>query len=419
MHVVIVGAGLIGTCTAWYLRQHGVDVTVIERADAPGMETSFANAGMLTPSMADPWNSPGTLRKLIKWLGREDAPMLLRLHAVPSLSRWGMAFLLNSSEERFRTNTLKNVALANYSLDLLRSLRADLSLNYDQMSAGTLRACRDQVSLDHAAGLAEFLKPHGVEYKVLDRDGVTRAEPALAPVAQRLVGGIHYSGDESGDAHLFCQALGKACAAAGVQFLFGQEVTDASRSGDQFILGTPGAKDIHADAVVLATGSYTPSLASKVGLRVPVRPVKGYSITVPRGDWRDGPRIPVADDHLHTAVTPLGDRIRVAGTAEFTGHDAALTPARIDNLFSLLEAIYPEFARRLDRPSAKPWCGFRPMSADGVPILGATRIPGLFVNTGQGHLGWTMAAGSGKAVADSIVGAPPELKIDDYSLARF
>lgn len=419
MHVVIVGAGLIGTCTAWYLRQHRVDVTVIERADAPGMETSFANAGMLTPSMADPWNSPGTLRKLIKWLGREDAPMLLRLHAVPSLSRWGMEFLLNSSEERFRSNTLKNVALANYSLDLLRSLRADLGLKYDQTSAGTLRACRDQASLDHDAGLAEFLRPHGVEYKILDRDGVTRAEPALAPVAQRLVGGIHYSGDESGDAHLFCQALGEACAAAGVQFLFGQEVTDASRSGDQFILGTPGAKDIYADAVVLATGSYTPSLASKVDLRVPVRPVKGYSITVPRGDWRDGPRIPVADDHLHTAVTPLGDRIRVAGTAEFTGHDAALTPARIDNLFSLLEAIYPEFARRLDRRSAEPWCGFRPMSADGVPILGATRIPGLFVNTGQGHLGWTMAAGSGKAVADSIVGAPPELKIDDYSLARF
>jgi D-amino-acid dehydrogenase len=287
------------------------------------------------------------------------------------------------------------------------------------MSAGTLRACRDQVSLDHAAGLAEFLKPHGVEYTVLDREGVTRVEPALAPVAYRLVGGIHYTGDESGDAHLFCQALGRACSAAGVQFLFGLEVNEIMRADDKLIVASDSSEGIDADAVVLASGSYTPSLAALVGLRVPVTPVKGYSITVPRGDWHDGPRIPVADDHLHTAVTPLGDRIRVAGTAEFTGHDTTLTAARIDNLYLLLEAIYPEFARRLDRRSAKPWCGFRPMSADGVPILGPTRIPELYVNTGQGHLGWTMAAGSGKAVADSIVGVPAEIKVDDYSLARF
>lgn len=419
MRVLVVGAGLVGTCTAWYLRQHGAEVTVVERAEAAGMETSFANAGMLTPSMADPWNAPGTLAKLLSWLGREDAPMLLRLRAIPSLARWGMEFLANSREAPFRSNTRKNVVLANYSLGLLRSLRADLDLEYDQGSGGTLRACRDQASLDRATELGGLLKTHGVDYQVLDRDGVIRVEPALGAVAEKLVGGIHYSGDESGDAHLFCQELGKASAMAGVEFRFGVEVIDISLSDDKLIIESSGAEKRDADAVVLAAGSFTASLARKLDLRVPVRPVKGYSITVPRGDWPDGPRIPVADDHLHTAVTPLGDRIRVAGTAEFAGHDATLRPARIENLYSLLDAVYPEFASRLDRRSAKPWCGFRPMSADGVPILGSTQVPGVFLNTGQGHLGWTMAAGSGKAVADSVVGVPAEIDVGDYALARF
>ncbi|MGD1976605.1 MAG: D-amino acid dehydrogenase [Gammaproteobacteria bacterium] len=419
MHVLIVGAGLMGTTTAWYLRQHGVDVTVLDRAEGAGMETSFANAGMLTPSMADPWNAPGVLSKLLRWVGKDDAPMLLRPQALPSLLGWGIRFMFNSRPARFRKNTLRNVAIAHYSLEQLRSLRTELALDYDQTLGGTLRACRDQASLDHAASLAGFLADHGVEYQVLDRQGVVRAEPGLRPIAEKLVGGVHYVADESGDAHLFTRGLCDAARMAGVVFRFGAKVTGFTRVGDRLNAVQVGDEEIPADAIILAAGSFTPPLARMLGLRVPVRPVKGYSITLPRGDWPDGPRIPVADDHLHAAVTPLGDRIRVAGTAEFAGYDDRVRPARIRNLLSLLEMIYPEYASRIEPGAAEPWCGFRPMSADGVPILGPTPIPNLYVNVGQGHLGWTMSAGSGKLVADLVAGASPDLPMNNYSLDRF
>jgi len=419
MHVLIVGAGLMGTTTAWYLREHGVDVTVVDRADAAAMETSFANAGMLTPSMADPWNSPGVFGKLMKWVGRDDPPMLLRPRALPSLFGWGSRFLLNSRESAFRANTLKNVVIANYSLRRLQALRHELGLDYDQTLGGTLRACREEAAIDHAAALAEFLAPHGVSYEVLDRQGVVRAEPALAPVADRMVGGVHYTGDESGDAHVFTRGLAEAAIERGVRFRFGVTVTGFQRRGDRVDGVITGDGMIAADRVILAAGSFTPLLARQVGVKLPIYPVKGYSITLPRGDWPDGPRIPVADDHLHAAVTPLGDRIRVAGTAEFTGYDDVVTPARIRNLLELLELIYPDYASRIDRANVEPWCGFRPMSADGVPMLGATRLRNLYLNAGHGHLGWTMCAGSGKAVADVVVGAAPEIPIGDYTPGRF
>lgn len=420
MRVVIVGAGLVGTTTAWYLRLHGAQVTVLDRAEAAAMETSFANAGMVTPSMADPWNGPGTLSKLVRWLGREDAPMLLRARAIPSLAGWGLRFLANARQSVFRRNTLKNVALANYSLGLLRALRSDPGLEYDGIAGGTLRACRNQASLDHAASLAGFLSDHDVSFRVLDRRGVVEAEPALAPVADKIIGGVHYTGDESGDAHLFCSGLARAAAQRGVKFLFSRPVTGFRRNGGRIAAVETDSGPVEADAFVLAAGSFTPLLARPLGLRVPVRPVKGYSITAPRGDWPDGPRIPVADDHLHAAVTPLGTRIRVAGTAEFAGYDDTLRKSRIDNLLALLDQIYPDYAARMDRAAIEPWCGFRPVCADGVPILGHSgRIDNLYLNTGQGHLGWTMAAGSGKIVADLVAGVTPDIPVGDYSLARF
>jgi D-amino-acid dehydrogenase len=420
MHVVIIGAGLMGTTTAWYLRQHGVDVTVVDRAEAAGMETSFANAGMLTPSMADPWNAPGTLSKLVRWLGREDAPMLLRLRAVPSLAGWGLRFLANARESTFRANTLKNVALANYSLSLLQDLRAEPGLTYDQTTGGTLRACRDQAAVDHAASLAGFLAEYGVAFRVLDRRGVVETEPALRPVADKIVGGVHYPGDEAGDAHLFCRELSRAARERGVRFHFETAVTRFRLASRRIAAIETSSGSIPADAFVLAAGSFSPLLARPLGLEIPVRPVKGYSITAPRGDWPDGPVIPVADDHLHAAVTPLGSRIRVAGTAEFTGYDDTVTPSRIDNLLGLLELIFPEYAVRLDRNSIQPWCGFRPVCVDGVPILGRSQVAdNLFLNTGQGHLGWTMSAGSGKAVADLICGETPEIPLVDFSIERF
>ncbi len=444
MRVIIIGAGLAGTATAWYLRQAGATVTVIERGAAAAMETSFANAGMLTPSMADPWNAPGTWRNLLRWIGREDAPMLLRPGALPGLLGWGLQFLRHSRPGPFHRNTLKNVRLALYSLKELQRLREAAAIEYDAAAAGTLRACRDQASLDRAAALAAFLADHGVVYRVLDRAGLVATEPALVPIAGSLVGGIHYCEDESGDAHLFTRALAQRAAECGVEFLYRCEFTgvrldggrvsgvehrflgsDTAGSGD-FDAGPDAgeqagarAEPLDADAVVLAAGSFTPVLARQLGLRVPVRPVKGYSITAPVGDWTSPPRIPVSDDHLHAAVTPLGDRIRVAGTAEFAGYDDALTPSRLNNLLNLLRAIYPDYAARLDPATISPWCGFRPVSVDGVPIIGATGLQGLYLNTGQGPLGWTMAAGCGHLLADLILGRTPALDARDYALARF
>ncbi len=419
MHIVVIGAGLAGTASAWYLRRQGYEVTVVDRADAAAMETSYANAGMLTPSMADPWNSPGTLGRLLGWLGDEKAPMLLRPAAIPSLAGWGLLFLINSRPAPFHRNTRKNVRLANRSLSRLRELRSELNIEYDQVEGGTLRACRDSASLDHATELADALSDHGVEYRRLDRDGVVAAEPALAPVADQIVGGIHYLGDESGDAHRFCQGLASAADAAGVRFEYGVTVKGFHLEEASVRAARTGGAEIEADAFVIAAGSYTPLLGRMLGISIPVRPVKGYSVTVPRGDWRGAPRIPVSDDHLHTAVTPLGQRIRVAGTAEFARYDKSLTSARIDNLLAMLEAIYPDFARRIDRTEVDPWCGFRPVSADGVPIIGKTPIANLYLNTGHGPLGWTMAAGSGELLAAVVSRNPPPLDASDYALARF
>ena len=444
MRVIIIGAGLAGTATAWYLRQGGATVTVIERGEAAAMETSFANAGMLTPSMADPWNAPGTWRNLLRWIGREDAPMLLRPSALPGLLGWGLQFLRHSRTVSFHRNTLKNVRLALYSLKELQRLRDVAAIEYDAASVGTLRACRDQTSLDRAAALAAFLADHGVAYRVLDRAGLVATEPALAPIAGDLVGGIHYCEDESGDAHLFTRGLAQRATECGVEFLYRSEFTGVRLNGSRVsgvehrllenrsslrsgsAAGTNAdhkenakTNTLDADAVVLAAGSFTPVVARQLGLRVPVRPVKGYSITAPVGDWASPPRIPVSDDHLHAAVTPLGDRIRVAGTAEFTAYDDTLTPSRLSNLMNLLRAVYPDYAARLDPATITPWCGFRPVSADGVPILGSTGIEGLYLNTGQGPLGWTMAAGCGHLLADLILNQAPALDTADYALARF
>ena len=419
MHIVVIGSGLLGTSTAWFLRRHGADVTVVDRAERAGTETSFANAGMLTPSMAAPWNSPGIFWQLLRWLGQEDSPMLLRPGVIPSLVPWGWRFLRNSRASSFGPNLLANLRLASYSLSVLRDLRASLDLQYEQSTTGTMRIARDRDSLRQAEKLAGLLSARGIVHRILDRSGVVETEPALAPIAEEISCGIHYPDDESGNAHLFCRELCRHATEAGVVFRFGTTVTGFRSEGRRLVTAQAGNQQLDADAFVLAAGSYTPGLARQLGIRVPVKPVKGYSITVPRGDWPDGPRIPVADDDLHAAVVPIGDQIRVAGTAEFTGLDVTIGRRRIENLENLLRRIYPGFADRSADADKQPWCGLRPMSADGVPVIGSTSRPNVFVNTGHGHLGWTMAAGSGKALADHIVGEQPEIDLSDYHISRF
>jgi D-amino-acid dehydrogenase len=419
VHALIIGSGVIGVSTAYFLRRRGVEVTVVDRSPGPGRETSFANAGLLTPGLADPWNAPGIARRLIKWLGREEAPILLRAKALPSIFGWGLAFLRNSAPERFYASLHKNIRLANYSLSVLRSLREHAKLEYGRAVAGTLKVFRDPRGFESAVQFAHSVEHLGVPFRVLSRRELPEVEPALRPVCAALAGGIHYPEDEAGDAYQYCEELAQIAQTEGVIFRFGVKVLAFRRARRRVEAAlVDSGSPIEADVFVVAAGSYSPQLTKSLGVRIPVYPAKGYSISVPRGSWADGPTLPVVDDQLHAAVVPLGNRIRVAGTAEFAGYDTSIRVARIENLLRLLGAIYPSHANQIDASQVQAWTGLRPMSSGGVPILGRTKIENLVLNVGHGHLGWSMAAGSGKLIADLIAGAQPEMSLTEYGIDR-
>ena len=419
MRIVIVGAGLLGLTTAYFLHRHGAAVTVIDCQAGPGLETSFANGGMLHASQANPWNEPGVLWQALRTLGREDSALLFRPRALPRMLGWTWAFLRNSAPVRYLANVEKNARLADYSLRVLSEHLHGLGLEYARADRGTLKIYRNAADLARGSQLAERCRAWDVRYNLLDAAAVTALEPALNPIAHELAGGIHFPDDVAGDAYQFCCALQAQCAAAGVEFKFGAQVervvVTAGRCSGVVVAG----ESIAADAVVLAAASYTPALAATVGVRVPVQPVKGYSITLPLAPWTLRPQVPVIDEHYHAAVCPLGDQLRIAGTAEFAGFDPQLRPSRIENLYELVRRVYPQGAAQVARAQARSWSGFRPMSPDGVGIMGRTEVAGLYLNTGHGHLGWTMAPGAGKLVADEIMAAPAELSRDDYAVARF
>lgn len=419
MRIAIIGAGLIGVSTAWYLRHGGHDVLVLERRAGPGLETSFANGGMLTPSQADPWNAPGVTGKLLRWLGREDAPLLLRPRALPELFGWGIGFLRNSSRARFRRSLHANVRLARFSLDTLRRLRRDTGIEYTGAGVGTLKFYRDQRSLAQSGWLTQELRGAGVHCEPLDGAGVIAHEPALAGIAQHIAGGVRFPDDESGDAHLYCARLAQLAAAAGVEFRYGVDIRRLRCAGGSVAALETTAGEVVADRYVLAAGSYSVPLARDAGLRLPLRPVKGYSLTLDLSGWKAPPRLPLVDDDLHMAVTPLGNRLRVAGTAEFTGFDLDLNPARIAPMRAFVAELFPAQAPMIAAADAQPWAGLRPYTVDGVPIIGPAPLPNLYLNTGHGHLGWSMATGSGRLLAELIEGRSGAINAADYSLKRF
>ncbi|MGA7539108.1 MAG: D-amino acid dehydrogenase [Steroidobacteraceae bacterium] len=417
MKALIIGSGLIGTSSAYFLARRGWEVTVLDRQEGPGRETSFANGSLLTPSMPEPWNAPGSWRVLLKSIGRSDSPLKLRLKALPQLAHWGVGFLRNSSPARYRRNSVKNLKLALHSIEVMAHLREELGIEYGGASPGTLRVIRDPAALARALEWAQQLRAEGLTYRRLSPEEVVALEPALAPIRGRLAGGIHYPVDEMGNAYKFCVGLADHARRAGVDFRFQTPVTGievhrgsvtAVRSGDQRFC---------ADRYVVAAASYSPLLLRALGLKVPVRPAKGYSITFERPPLDPPFRVPVADDDFHAVVVPLENVIRVAGTAEFTGYDLSLPEARIENLLTLLRQVLPNGG--FERAGAQPWCGLRPMSVDGVPIIGPTPIANLWTNTGHGPLGWTMAAGSGHLLSQLLAGGSPAVEPDDYALARF
>lgn len=407
----------MGLTTAFFLNRGGHEVTLVDRQNGAGLETSFANGGLVTPSMPEPWNGPGCVRVLLSSLLRSDAALQLRFRALPGLVGWGLRFLANSRVARFQDNSLKNLRLAQHSLKTLQALREAAQLSYGQAALGTLRIFRESASLERATAGAQALAKEDIAFRRLSAAQTTALEPALAPIEQELVGALHYGGDEAGDAHRFCVGLAEYLRRQGVDFRFGTEVSGLEARSHRIVAAASDRGPLVADRYVVACGSYSTLLLRRIGIHLPVQPAKGYSITI-TGEQKPQPlRIPVVDDELHAAVVPLDGVIRVAGTAEFAGYDRTMSPVRIANLLRLVRKVLPRM--EFDPARVKAWCGLRPMSTDGVPIIGRTPFSNLFLNTGHGHLGWTLSVGSGQLLADVLSNNSPALDPAPYALGRF
>lgn len=415
MRVVVLGAGLIGVTTAWYLAERGHEVEVVERHPRPGEGASFANGCLVTPSTSDSWAAPGTPRKILHWLGQEDAPMLLRLRAVPGMVGWGLRFLRECSPMRWRANTRATYGLAMASLDALNHLVATQDLTFDRNPPGLIKLFRDTLSMDSAVKASRLYAELGHHLVSLDPAGCAREEPALAPIAERIAGGILYPGDESGDAYGFTCALAKRCVERGVEFRHRIEVRGFDRNRRVDALLTDSGP-IRGDAFVLAAGAESARLGRKLGLRLPVYPAKGYSITVQHQGWNRTPRRPIVDDGRKAGFTPLGDRIRVAGTVEFDGWNTSMNQTRCRMLEDALHDVLPELPQAPG--SLQRWAGLRPLTPDGRPIIGRSGIDKLFLNTGHGPLGWTLACGSAAALAELIDRGRPPASLAPFAWPR-
>ena len=417
MKVIILGSGVIGTTTAYYLAQAGHDVTVLERQPGAGLETSFANAGEVSPGYSSPWAGPGVPLKAIKWLMMQHSPLVIKPMLDPAMWRWGLSMLRNCTVARYEVNKSRMVRLAEYSRDKLVELRAATGIAYDERMQGTLQLFRTQKQLDGIANDVEILKRYGVPFQVLDMAGCMRYEPALKLVREKFVGGLRLPGDETGDCHLFTQRLAKMAEALGVRFQYGTSIRALEHAGGEVTGVQTDQGLLKADAYLCALGSYSPLMLRPLGLHLPVYPVKGFSITVPIVDASGAPESTVMDETYKVAVTRLGDRIRVGGTAQLSGYDLGLTASRRDTLDFVVSDCFPQGG---DLSRAEFWTGLRPMTPDGTPIVGPSgRYRNLYLSTGHGTLGWTMAAGTGRVMADLMSGRQPEIDMEGLTLARY
>jgi D-amino-acid dehydrogenase len=420
MHVVVIGAGLLGLSCAIHLQRGGARVTVIDRAPGPGLGTSFGNGALLHASLVRPWNGPGVGRELLRSWGRSDAALVVRPRAWPTLPGWGLRFLAASKPEWHDHAARANLHLALHTRRVMQRLRDDHALAYGQHFDGVTVIYTQAEALAAGQRQAEAAAADGVASQRLDTAALHVHEPALADAQATFVGALHYPDDEGGDAHLFCVELARVCVAGGVVLRTGVAVAlePGSKTGAPIVHA--GDAPLACDAVVLAAGPQSEALARPLGLRLPIRPVKGYSLTFTAPPGLPVPRVPIIDDEGHAAVVPVGDnRLRAVGTAEFAGHDLSIDPKRLALLKQLVHRLYPRLAPGVDGPAAQAWAGLRPMCADGLPLLGPTPVSGLWLCTGHGHLGWTLAAGSGDLVAAAVLGRAPALPLDDYRLDRF
>lgn len=416
MKITILGAGVIGVTTAYYLAKDGHDVTVLDRQPGPALETSFANAGEISPGYASPWAAPGIPQKAVKWLFMKHAPLIIRPMADAATWRWMMAMLSNCTSGRYAVNKGRMVRLAEYSRDCLIALRNEIGIAYDHRTQGTLQLFRTQKQLDGIGKDVEVLRADGVAYEVLDPAGCISAEPALARVRDKIVGGLRLPNDETGDCFKFTTILQEHAEALGVKFRFGVDIVALKQAGDRIVGIATADGFVESDLFVAALGSFTPDLLKPLGLTTPIYPVKGYSITVPIVDESRAPVSTIMDETYKIAITRLGDRIRVGGMAEIAGFSTDLPQARRATLEHSVEDL---FGGAGDQKRATFWSGLRPMTPDGTPIIGATRFSNLYINSGHGTLGWTMACGSGRVLADLISGREPDIETADLGLARY
>lgn len=415
MRIIVIGAGLLGTSTAYFLAERGHEVVVLDRSEGVARETSYANGGIIHASNAAPWNAPGVLGQLLRLTGRRDAPLVVRPSALPGMARWGWQFLRHSRRDRFERSLRANARLAVYSLRVLRQLRETVDLHYHAASTGCLAVFRDQTALSEAVHEASVLAGAGVRSQVLDPEALAAREPNLSGT---FAGGLLYPDDESGDAHLFSENLAELARGHGADFRFGTTVNRllierGSLTGVATDQGT-----FRGDAYVLAAGSYSPALARSAGLRLPIYPVKGYSVTAPITTPALAPATPIIDAGRKIVVATLGNHLRIAGFAEFAGYDTRPDVRRTRGLQRGLAALFPELAATIDPADIESWAGLRPTTADGRPLLGDCPADNLFLATGTGHLGWTFAAGAGRAVADTVAGLRPEIDLGDLSYRR-
>ncbi|WP_029014375.1 D-amino acid dehydrogenase [Niveispirillum irakense] len=417
MKVIVLGAGVVGVTSAYYLAEAGHDVVLIDRQPGPALETSFANAGEISPGYASPWAAPGIPTKALRWLFMTHAPLIIKPTADMAMLRWMLAMLGNCTQARYALNKSRMVRLAEFSRDELVALRGKLGLDYDHRSQGTLQLFRTQKQLDGSGGDIAVLREYGVSYEVLDRDGCVAAEPGLAATRDNFVGGLRLPGDETGDCHIFTNKLAALLPGMGVDIRYGTSITSLAVEGGR-IAGVHTDKGIvQGDAYLVALASYAPALLRPLGLDLPIYPVKGYSITLPVSDPDRAPVSTLLDESYKIAITRLGDRIRVGGMAELSGFNNVLPSRREATLRYSLNNLFPGAADN-SAPSHY-WSGLRPMTPDSTPIVGATPISNLFLNAGHGTLGWTMACGSGRLIASLMGGTKPPIDPDGLGIARY
>ncbi|MGP0154188.1 D-amino acid dehydrogenase [Pantoea ananatis] len=415
MKIIVLGSGVVGVTTAWYLQKAGHQVTVVDKEAGPALGTSAANAGQISPGYAAPWAAPGVPLKAVKWMVQRHAPLSVRPDGSRFQLAWMMQMLKNCNPQSYAENKARMVRLAEYSRDCIRALRASTGIEYEGRQGGTLQLFRTAQQFDNAARDIAVLQDADVPYQLLEASQLAEVEPALAAVKHKLTGGLRLPNDETGDCQLFTQRLAALAREAGVDFRFNTTVDALLTQGDRISGMACGSETLTADGYVMALGSYSTPLLRPL-MSVPVYPLKGYSLTIPIADASAAPVSTVLDETYKIAITRFDDRIRVGGMAEIVGYSNTLLPARRQTLEMVVNDLYPRGGRV---EQATFWTGLRPMTPDGTPIVGHTHFSNLWLNTGHGTLGWTMACGSGQLLSDVISGKPPEIAHADYAVSRY